>query len=172
MKMIIYLVVVMSLIGCIPSTRDYYYASLESIFGIEVLVRGKVPLRDLSGNSEIQISYILTRDMYNLYFQVGDTSHFPHFTISVKNSGGDNFHLKPCRNLQTRSKTGAICASYYSDTEHLSKLFFSWSIGCLSENIAKYISFDVIDENGTLIAQEELPFILIQDGRYTLIDGL
>ncbi|MEX1221468.1 MAG: hypothetical protein WEA82_05090 [Idiomarina sp.] len=162
----------MSLIGCVKTTSDYYYASLEGVSGAEVHSRGKVQLENLEGNSEIPTSYVLNRERYILRFLIGDASYYPHFKISVKGRDGNTFYLKPRRDMKVVSDEGVICASYYPDSRDPSVLHFGWSSGCLSEEIPKQISFDVIDEKGKIIAEEDLPFVLKKDGKYTLLDAI
>ena len=172
MKKIIYLVAVMSLFGCAQTTSDYYYASLEGISDVEITSVGKVSLENLKGNSEIPTSYALKREGYNLRFLIGDKSYFSHFKIIVESPSGTRLSLKPRRNKEVVSAEGTICASYYPDAQNPSKLDFGWSSGCLSDYIPKLISFDIVDTNGGLVAQEDLPFKLKRDGSYTLLDAI
>lgn len=172
MKKIAYLVAVMSLFGCAQTTSDYYYASLEDVSGVEITSVGKVRLEKLKGNSEIPTSYALRRENYSLQFFVGDESYYPHFKISIESVSGEILSLKPRRNKNTVSEDGIICASYYLDSRDSSNIDFGWSSDCLPDNIPKYISFDVVDSGGRLVAQEDLPFKIKKDGKYTLLDAI
>ena len=49
---------------------------------------------------------------------------------------------------------------------------FGWSSSCLSNDIKKEISFEILDFQGNVIASEDIPFALIKDGKYTLLDAI
>lgn len=162
----------MSLSGCAQTTSDYYYASLQDIDGVKVLSKRKLRLDKLTNNSEIPTDYALHREGYLLKFSIGDKSYSPHFMISVEGAGSASLTLKPRRNFDIVSEEGIICASYYLYGSNGANMGFGWSTGCLSEDIKKEISFDVADSSGAIIASEDIPFRLVNDGRYTLLDSI
>jgi hypothetical protein len=172
MKTILILGMIMSLFGCAITTSDYYYASLENVDGVKVVSKRKLQLDKLTKNSKIPTEYLIRREEYLLKFLIGDKSYSPHFKVSVKGSGNAKFTLKPRRDIKTVSEEGIICSSYYLDKNNRSKMGFGWSTGCLSDDIKKEISFDVVDSSENIIASEDIPFVLVRDGKYTSLDAI
>ena len=172
MKRILILGVVMSLFGCAQTTSDYYYVSLEKVAGAEVVNKRKLELKNLKNNSEIPVEYSILRGKYSLHFLIEDKSYYPHFKITVKSSDGSKLSIKPRRDISVLSGDGTICSSYYLDNQSPSTVDFGWSSSCLSDDIKKEISFDVVDASGSVIASEDIPFSLVNDGKYTLLDAI
>ena len=162
---------ILSLLGCAQNTSKYYYVSLEGVDGIEVLKKSKVELKKLDKNSEIATEYLLSRDGYKLKFLIGNQSYYPHLNISVSDLNS-SLSLKARRDYNVVSKKGGICASYYFNVERPLAMDFGWSVDCIAEDIEKVISFDVIDEFGSVIKSENVRFDINSDGEYTLVDAL
>lgn len=172
MNRMLFLGIVMSLVGCAQTTSKYYYVSLESVEDVEILARAKLKLENLEKNSKIPTEYRFSRNKYSLTFLIGDKSYFPHLKIFVSGANGNSLALKPKRDVGIVSDDGNICASYYLNRETPSVMDFGWSISCVSENIRKEISFDIVDSSGQLVAHENIPFVVISEGEYTLLDTI
>jgi hypothetical protein len=172
MKNFFFLVSILNLSGCAQVVSDYYYASLEAIPDIKIVSVGKVHLKNLEGNSEIPTGYELERAGYKLRFLVKSTSYYPHFQISVEGSNAADLVLRPNNDYRVTSSTGIACASYYFNGNSPSTLDFGWSSDCISDDIDRYISFDVVGISGELVAKESLPFQLKRDGKYRILDAI
>jgi hypothetical protein len=171
MNKLLWLGIIMSLMGCTQTTFKYYYVSLERVDGVEVVKQARLKLENLEKNSEIPTEYVLSRDRYTLKFLIGAKSYSPHLNISV-NGFDKTLTLKHRRDMKVVSEKGNICASYYLNNDDHSIMDFGWSIGCVSDDIKKLISFDVVDLSGVVVAKEDLPFTVEHNGEYTLLDAL
>ena len=171
MKKYLIFLAMINLVGCIV-IRDYYYISLEDIPGIELVSNGIVQLKNLTGNSEIPTGYTLNRSSYILNLSIGDISPNPHLNVSIESKNGETLSFNPKIDYSLASRTGMLCTSYSRDEDFESRFIFAWAPGCVSDDYDKVITFDVIDSEGKIIYQENIPFKLIKDGKYFLWDTL
>ncbi|MBC6906075.1 hypothetical protein DWB84_11455 [Saccharophagus sp. K07] len=159
------LLATMGFVGCVATSTNYYYLSLEKTPGAQVVAVSKLNLEKLYGNSKMPTVYQINRADYELKIQVGD-GYQPSLQVSVKTNG---LFLKPNRDLKVKSESGVICSSYELDKENPIRMTFDWSAECRSDDIPKHISFYVVNRKGEIIAQEKIPFLVKRNGRYRYI---
>lgn len=171
MKKIFFMGIVMGLLGCVQTTSNYYYVSLERVADIEVVKHAKLRLKNLEKNTEIPTEHVLIREGYSLRFLIDDKSYSPHLKITAIGVD-DNLFLNPKRDINVVSNEGNICASYYLNNDVPSMMDFAWAVNCIEENIDKILSFDMVDSFGAVIGKENIPFTVEHDGEYTLLDAI
>ncbi len=157
--------------GCV--SLRYRYISLEKVPDIRVQALGRARLaRRLIWHREMPLEYVLTRDRYVLRMSI-DPKHFgPHVRISVEGLPVRPLMLLPRPERVRRSATSRPCGTY-NGTQVAPAFQFTWVICSRGEGVEEMsISFDVVGADGLLIAEENLPFELIDNGVYMVPEGL
>jgi len=170
-RIIIALILLTVLASC-ARYFEYHYISLEEITGIEITEIGKSSYPDLRGDKPFPKEYLLNRDGYSIKFRILETASSPHFQISAQGSTTKELGLEPQERIQAISTQNINCANSYTDETDNSSYFFRWDNACIFERIPKYISFDVIGNNGIAIAKEDLQFKIKKNGWFLVLDGL
>ena len=157
---------------------DYKYISLEQLEGIEILSYGKSELSGLKSDSEMPISYELSRKDYILIFELDKKNHWASILVSSKSVDGVGLVIEAvavgdCGGFDNWG------LQYYID--NLQALRYVWSpafnrncnVGGNEDYPSQQlISFVVKSQEGKVFGEERLPFVLIKNGTYYEKDGL
>lgn len=164
------LVLLFSVISCGWVTRTHFYISLERVPGIEVLEREKLNIEGLFGNSKIPTSYKLERKKYDLYLSLKEGVLLPHMRIVLENNTNEQLQIEPITDRSVMSQDGIICSTFGKHGKRL--VDFGWSDSCLGEGTSRLMTFNILDADQELVAQERIEFDINEDGKYTLLDAI
>jgi len=176
------LVLCVLVVGCAPASSRYYYLNLVDTPDARTLEYGKPQIENLLGSSTIPLAYQIDRNGYSLKFEVAKDSPLPVMLVSVRDKSND-LSLRPRQEIVSRSPKGWRCSNFYplsndrvygnwSDDDWKGGLRFYWLETCNTEHTPMYISFDVLDEQGKVLSNEDIPFKLKSNGRYFYIDAI
>jgi hypothetical protein len=158
--------------SCISHKDDYYYISLQNAEGIEVK---KVQVPDNSNihvEKPIAVEYFLRRVNYTIRFEIDQRGYLPNIIVNAFSSETDvNIQVKAVKFRKMKNSDKNKCNPSYIENEDYSFKFVL--INCIqteSENV-RYISFDII-KNERVIGSEDIPFEVIRNGYFRVLDGI
>jgi len=170
MSRILIIFFLLTLLASCTRYFEYHFISLEETPGIKISEFGKSSYPGLRGDDAFPKEYLLNRDGYSLEFRILETAFSPHLQISIQgNTTG--LSLEPQERINAISTQSIKCANSYMDEADTTSFFFRWEDDCFFERIPKYISFDVMGDNGIAIAKEDLQFKIKKNGWFLVIDG-
>lgn len=158
--------------SCISHKDDYYYISLQNAEGIEV---NKIQVPNNSNihvEQPMAVEYSLRREKYTIRFEIDPRGYLPNMLVSAFSSKTDvNIQVTPVKFRKIKNGDKNKCNPSYIESEDYSFKFVL--INCIqtgSENV-QYISFDII-VNKLVIGSEDIPFEVIKNGYFRVLDGI
>lgn len=159
--------------GC-AKEYPYRYISLEKIPDIQVLDYGKTQIGSIESHKEMPVRYELKRKHYILFFDLVLQYQWP--AVFIRSETLDGFNLK------IEELKGGICGGFdnffFKDQDPRENMYH-WAPfwpRCPKETTAlsqyQIILFRVVDEKGNILGEEKLPFSLIENGIYVVIDAI
>lgn len=162
--------------------KTYEYLSLVSNEDIRVLAYATPELSGLTFAQDIPVSYELLKPNYRVYFDAHpkmyiDNTMTKHLNIRAENLDGIKLHLKGKKTIG--SCIGLTHKSVYKPmfNETYNSMIGYWrqtdfcSDGTFDPN-KQVMSFDVLDNNGDFLGQENVKIQLIKNGSKIYVDGM
>ena len=149
--------------GCVPMSFKYRYISFEKIPNIQILTYEKSEVNSLKFHGPMASRYQLERNLYTLFLNIDKHSKRPSVFIKLQQHNGINIMVK--------GVSISNCGGFDSLHENGAELRYEWwgfiKQECLRANTdEQIISFQVLNEEGNILKEEKLPFILKENGIY------
>ena len=168
--------------ACTPKLSAYYYMSFVDVPGIKILEYGKADWWPLFGHEEMPIRYELKRDGYTLLLSV-DVQHLGGKVMMLKteNSGMHVRVVSTTKEHDTPNSCGVSVpfgdrwTIYEMKEQKILRFWGKASAHCgkqesggriLSDQMPGVLDYQIINDDGGLVAEERLNFAVFQNGTY------
>ena len=156
--------------GCVPYVSTYEYIDLQDAPGFELGGFSVPDLDGLQSATKMPSLYRADRGRYRLECRVSPTSYLPAMLIRVFSEDSE-LAIEQKRQRKAMAR-GRPCGSFYAVDDRRDLTKFAW-VSCNSADPREaFISFDVVDTDGEVVGQEDIPFVLRSNGFYVLPDAL
>lgn len=160
------------LVGCIPVEYDYFYMSFKATPDVEVVEYGTADIENLESHDRMPISYHMNRGEYKVFISIDRKSKRPASFISVEGFENSLLTLKGV----SISNCGGFDYLTFKDNDFKTLRYEWWGFvkeQCIDSSVntdEMKIVFRVLDGK-TVLAEERLPFQLINNGIYYEYDA-
>lgn len=161
--------------SCFRHEYEFHYISLEKIEGICIKSLGRLNRSDIKADHDMPMRYELKRRNYLLVFEV-DSYHWPNLLVSPRSPNGDGLILEPIK----IGKCSYLDDPYY-EMDGMEAWRYVWMgdswPDCPAKDGESYpphqiIGFRVKNREGDVLGEERLPFDLVRNGFYYVIDAI
>ena len=173
MKKVLLGVLVMLFSASCVRWYDYKYISLEQVQGIRVVSRGRPDRSSIQADKEMPLRYELNRDRYVLLFELDENRYWSSIFIGARSMSGVVFAVEPL----PVAACGRFDKSLSNQTVKYVWIPAAFVADCPVQENEGYVSHQVIrfsvkDREGKTLGEEHVPFVLVRNGSYYLVDGL
>ena len=172
--------------ACTPVLVEYHYMSFVDVPGIKVLEYGKVDVRPMFGHKDMPLQYELKRDEYTLFL-----------SVDMRAIGGERMMLKTDRTdwhvrvvdrpeYDTPNSCGAVgrfVSRRTIDEMREKGVLHLWGVASaycgkresggrvLIDKMPGVLDYQILNDDGDIVAEERLHFKLVRNGTYLGADG-
>lgn len=168
--------------GCAPAFFTYRYISLEENDDLRILAYGESSVPNLFFDGQMPTKYKLERGHYNLLFEIDREKYSPNITVVAESHDGTVTrvsHYEAASNLRCArydyfDRTRQLSLPNASIDKNRPYLLVYTIASCNPDQFpqAMAIEFDVINHEGSLVGSEFIPFKLINNGYYIVLDAI
>gem|GEM_PF-2198709 len=160
-------VALLLLTGCGPAFERYHFISLENYRDARVVERAQAtPGEHRFFVGEIPIRYEIEREGYTLIVAVHPTGWYPRLGLTIR--------PHPERRIWAE-RNPAPCTEWTTQ-EASAWWVYSISFRCDGRDPwdppDKHLRFKVLDADGNVVAEEDIPYTIERDGFFMYVDAL
>lgn len=153
--------------GCGPAFEIYRYISLEDYPDAHIVERAQAtPGEHRFFVGEIPTRYEIEREGYTLIFVVHPNNWGPAIGLTIRPFPERRIHAErypaPCTEWTAPSESGWLGYTIYP-------LCFK---GDPWDKVDKHLRFRVLDADGNVVAEEDIPYTIKRDGFFVYMDAI
>ena len=172
-----------AIFGCVYVPHKSTYLHLEKANNLVVTEVERLDFEKSISLHNVDRRYLLTRAKYTISFEISTKSISPNLEIRLLEPNGKIYpvysragiSVTSCLKLIPHGEKSQFKRVFNLDLMPLSqKSQFKLVLnnGCISFDKSKVLSFNVLDESGVEIGQEDLAYTIKKSGIYFLVDAM